>query len=332
MRQAHFASFLFVALAGLTPAETRSASEGRQNHCEVWGQVISSGQVNEDGLEVELSGNQMSRQRMQIVGGAFDFHKVPPGTYLFRLFNRSGRLILERAQWLSGSNDGIILRIPYLPPEPSTAPIISLAELSHKIPRPALDAFRAAMKAVEAGDLQTSVDYFQKAAAIDSQYVEAETDLAVLYSGMGRRAEALQHAQRAFEINPRWEETGYTLATLLIATRQYAKAETLARTMLANGQAVPEMHAILAVSLIGQRRSFEEAFGHLRLAAKDFPLARLLAANVLEEIGLNALAAIQANDYMQFAAHECERPMLEQWMASMDQSKTAATVQPQSAP
>jgi tetratricopeptide (TPR) repeat protein len=320
MRQFLFLSLLFAGAAGLSPAQKQSAPEGRHNRCELWGQVVSSDRHAADGMEIELAGNkQAPRQRTHIVNGTFEFQPVPEGTYQFRLFDRSGQVIVRRTQSLDRSNNDVILRLPYDLTEPSSN-VISLAQLSHKAPRQALDAFHAGLKAVDAGELEKSVADFQKAISIDSQYAEAENNLAALYSEMGRIDEALPHAERAFEISPGWVETGHTLAMLLILTRRYEQSEALARAMLANQQAVSEMHAVLAISLIGQRRSFEEAFGHLGLAIEGFPMARLLAANTLIEIGLPILAAVQVNDYVQFSAHECERAALERWAAKLDPS------------
>ena len=88
--------------------------------------------------------------------------------------------------------------------------------------------------------------------------------------------------------------------------------------MLAREQAVTEMNAVLAVSLIGQRRSFDEAFAHLKHASEKYPLARLQAASVLVEIGLPTVAVVQVKTYLRSCTHECERAALERWIARME--------------
>lgn len=324
MRQILFVLILAVDVAGLIPAETLSAPDAPHNRCELWGQVVSYSHLSVEGLEIELAGNsQAPRQRTHVVNGVFDFQPVPPGKYQFRLFDRSGHVMLRYTQSLRGSNDDVILRLPYdAPTDPSSTNVVPLAELNHKVSRQAQDAFRAGLKAVDAGDMQKSHEYFQKAVSIDSHNVEAENNLAVLDNSIGRREEALQHAQRAYAISPGWPETGHTLAVMLLSTKRYVQAETLARAMLANQQAIPEMHAVLAVSLIEQRRSLDEAFRHLQLASEEFPAARLLAANALIEIGLPGVAAVQLNGYLQSTAHECERTTLERWIAKLDRSES----------
>jgi tetratricopeptide (TPR) repeat protein len=285
--------------------------------------VVFPDHQNTDGMEVELSGNrQAPRQRVNVVSGGFDLQPVPAGTYLFRLIDRSGNVIYRYRESLNGSNDDVILRLPYDRTKLPLANVVSLAELGYKVPRQAADAFHAALKAVDSGELLKSIEYFQKAVAIDSQYVEAENNLAVLYNRIGRSEEGLPHAQRAFEIDPGWAETGHTLAVLLVAAKRYVQVEALARAMLARQEAVPEMQGFLAVGLIGQRRNLDEAFEHLRLAAEQFPMARLLAANALVEIGLPSVAAVQVNGYLQSGAPECEQATLKRWMASIDRSQS----------
>src|SRR5580704_11103432 len=101
MRQFLFLSLLFAGAAGLSPAQKQPAPEGRHNRCELWGQVVSSDRHAADGMEIELAGNkQAPRQRTHIVNGTFEFQPVPEGTYQFRLFDRSGQVIVRRTQSL----------------------------------------------------------------------------------------------------------------------------------------------------------------------------------------------------------------------------------------
>ena len=76
------------------------------------------------------------------------------------------------------------------------------------------------------------------------------------------------------------------------------------------------MEAALAVSLIGQRRSFDEAFAHLQRAVIEFPLARLLAAYAFSEIGWREEAVNQVSTYLISSANPCERAALETWIAA----------------
>jgi len=324
LNQVIFGFFLYICAVELIPAQTQLPPDNLHGRCELWGQVITPGLIETDGMEIELTGKSpVPRQRTRVVNTGFDFDSVPAGVYLFRVFDRSGQLLLQRTESLTGSDDHVLLRLPYSVSEPSLSNTVAFAELSHKIPRNALDAFRLGLKAVRSGELQTSIDYFQKAATIDPRFVEAEINLAAQYGTIGRFEEALEHAQRAFDIRPGDPETGHALGTLLIFTKQYARAEALARFMLAREQAVAEMNAVLAVSLIGQGRSFDEAFAHLEHASEKYPLARLQAANVLVEIGLPTVAVAQVKTYLRSCTHECERAALARWIGKMERLKSA---------
>ena len=124
----------------------------------------------------------------------------------------------------------------------------------------------------------------------------------------------------AFEASHEFPEAGHTLA---IDAGRCAQVEALARAMLANRQAASEMDAILTVDLIGQRRSFDEAFTHLKLAVDELPVGRMLAADTLVEIGRSEIAALQVSTLLQSAAAtECERAVLKRWLATVNASES----------
>jgi tetratricopeptide (TPR) repeat protein len=176
--------------------------------------------------------------------------------------------------------------------------------------------------------LQKSIETFKKALTIDPRLIEAEINLAVQYSKNGQLEEAIAHAQRAFDIRGGDPDTAHVLAMLLLTGRRYVQIERIARMMLANQRAVPEMQGLLAVSLIGQRRNFDEAFAHLELAVENFPIARWLIANTLIEAGFPKLAATQINNYLKVSTNECERASMENWIANLDRSpSTMAAIQ-----
>jgi len=280
-----------------------------------------------EGMKIELASESAARtQTTRLVNGTFDFQLVPPGIYHVRVIDRSGQVILRRRQSVTGMGDHIVLYIPYLISEPSLAKIVSLSELNHKIARQAQNAFRAGLKAEDAGELQKSIEDFQKAVTIDPRYVQAEVNLAVQYRQGGRLEEAIAHAQRAFDISLGDPDAAHTLTMMLIGARRYAQLERVTRMMLANRQAVSEMHGLLAVSLIGQGRNFDEAFAHVGLAAENFPMVRLLIADTLVETGFPKFAAIEIKHYLQSSTNECERAQLERWVASVDQSPPTVAV------
>ena len=306
------------------PLQAQPASGNVPESCEVWGQVVTPGEPLGDGLMVELTAKQAVRQRVQLQNGNFSFRSVPAGSYQFRVLDGGGKLLFKRGKSLTGTNDHVILVAPFKTSEGHPmSNTISFLELSRQTPRQAKDAFRAAEKAMEAGETEKSVRYLEKALTIDPQLTEAHVNLAAEYLRLGRDQDALQHFQAAFDLRPNLSEAAYDFAMLLLLTKHHSQAELVAREGLRTQENLPGLRGILAASLIWQQRNLEEAYHHLRLAATEFPMARLLAANALSSKRRLAAAAAQIRQYLQGAAHPCERGDLENWLARMSAPQAA---------
>lgn len=306
-----FLCAIFLASAAL------ASDDGQHGFCEVWGQIVAPNAF-EEGMKVELVGKLAPRQRVPVLHGNFELHSVPAGIYQFRVFDRSGHNVFQSMRPLTGSRDRVTLVFPITTfNTPSSRNKISLRELSHRISRKARDAFRAATKAIDAGESDKGITFLEKALEIDPEFSEAEVSLATQYVWIGRDEEGLAHFQAAFERSPAAALTGYDFAIMLLLSRKYEQAEAVARQVLRDEEELTGMHGVLALSLIRQRRHLEEANGHLELAATEFPVVRLLAANAFAATGRFKEAEAQAREYLQTSAHECERPALEKWVKGL---------------
>jgi len=318
---------LALVLFALLPniySQTQSALN-EQKPCEVWGQVAGDGRRLQDGLDIELVGrDKTAKQRVHVSSnGNFDFQPVPPGGYQFRVIDRTGAIIHEQSELLGGKQNFVLLLIPDPRSEASARNTVSFAALQHKTPGRAWDALRAAQKAGSAGDTEKCIQRLNDALAIDPDFAEAHSDLAARYAKMGRIDEALQHAQLAFNLNSALPEAGCNFALLLVSLKKYPEAEIVARRLLSGSSYLPELHGVLAISLIGQQEKLDEAFEHLRQAASEIPFITLLAARVLAEVGKSTLAVDQVKAYLQSSAHECERQELEAWVSSVQSQLTS---------
>jgi tetratricopeptide (TPR) repeat protein len=188
-----------------------------------------------------------------------------------------------------------------------------LTSLRHQIPKEAVSAFKSAEKAAGDNDINLSIEYLHKAITIDPQFVEALHNLAAHYSALRRDEEALSYARMAFQIDPDLQDTGYTLSSLLTDAKRYEEAATITRRILTKRPYLSEARALLAVSLV-HLGEINEAYRQLRVAAADFSMARLLAANSLVEIGRRDLAEIQINEYLRSAPPDCEQKSLAAWL------------------
>ena len=329
MRRLLFDFLVTNFFAVLILAQSQPAQENQPNRCGLWGSIVSSSHFNTEGMRIELvGGGDAGRQTTRVIRGAFDFQSALPGIYHVRVIDHSGKVVLWKTHSLKGIDDFLIVYLPYSISEPSLKHIVSLTELKHKIPQQAQNAFRAAVKAEEAGDLQKSIEAFKKALTIDPQFAEAEINLAVQFDQSGQSDEAIVHAQKALELRSGDPDAARTLMMLLFRAKRYEQIETVARTMLANQRAVPEMHEFLAISLIGQRRNIDEAFAHLEVAVESLPIARLLFANTLVEAGLPKLAVTQIDTYLKSSTNECERESLEHWVAIINHSRSTMAALP----
>jgi len=302
-------------------AQNSSRGDYASGKCPISGQVIGSSSSVLGELEIELVGqDNRVRQRVRVLNGAFDFDSVPPGWYHFRTYNERGILFANGAGWLTGKDDWVILRTP---DRPST---VAFSTLRHKIPRTAFNAFKAAAKATEKGDLRKSIELLKKAITADPLFASARYNLAVHYSALGLDEEALPHAQAAFELDPELPDLGYNFATLLIRVKRYGDAEAVIRRVLASKPASPDLRSLLTVTLIREGRDLEEAYHELRFASAEYPVARLLAAKALADTGRLTAAEVQVQEYLRSRLPDCERRRWENWLADVRPPDTAIAV------
>jgi tetratricopeptide (TPR) repeat protein len=305
--------FILIAMEGQSSARS---VEGAADDCAIWGQVVAPGYFPQEPTLIELIGkDSASNQKVRVINGNYRFNFVPPGAYQFRVSDQSGRVIYKETKAIKGTDEHIILSLPQTPSALSGVHTVSIARLKRETPRKARDEFNTAKKAIQNENTDAGLEHLLQALRVDPQYPKARIDLAVLYSRMGRYPESVEQGRMAFEISPETPDIGYSYAMLLITAQSYREAEPVARYMIRNQSYLPQMKAALAVSLIGQRKDFEEALGYLRQAATEFPLARLLAADTLAEIGWGEAAVDQVMTYLNSSANPCERARLEEWIA-----------------
>lgn len=299
------------------------------NSCEVWGQIVGSARLLQEGMDIELLERDAKPRRAAIqkvhvlANGNFEFRPVPIGDYQFRVLDSSGNAILEQVKSVTSNSDFILLIVRDPKSQLASKNTVSLSALQHKTPKRAWDAFRAAQKARSAGETQTAVEHLLEALVLDPEFAEAHSDLSAIYAGMGRIDEALDHARSAFSLNPQLPEGGCNFALLLISVKRYQEAEVEARHMLNSSSYQSLLHGVLAISLIEQRKNIDEGLENLGQAAAEYPFFRLLGARALTETSRPDLALIQVRKYLQTSAHDCERPELEAWVASVERQMSS---------
>jgi len=286
--------------------------------CEIFGEVVAPGYSDQDALQVLLIGKESKLlQRTTVVRGNFDFHMAPVGWYQFRVVDRQGRILAAQSHFLNGTNGHVALLA--VRREGGIAETVSLAALSHSVPRRASQAFEEAAKLAANGNIMKQIDRLNAAVAIDPDFAEAHNNLAAAYSQIGKFELAVQQARTAFELNPGIPEAGPNLAALLVHLKRYSEAETVARAALNSEQDASWVRMILAVSLIERRGSIAEALAYLAQAAAEFPSARLFVAHAFVDIGRIDLAVDQVKQVLRSQTeHPCERVALNDWIAAAE--------------
>ena len=312
----HYLTFILI-VAAMTPrlhAQEGMAKDGMTGNCAIWGQLVTPGRSLDEPTDIEiLDGNHKRSQKTRAINGNFNFNAVPPGFYQFRVLDRSGRQLYKVPKTLKGNGDYVIIVVPQVRSPRSGINVISFTELRHTIDAKARKEFKVAEKAFYDGQFQISAEHLVKVLEIDPQYTEARATLVDAYVTMDRIEDALRQAQKAFDMNPTFPESGYLYAILLMTTKNYEMCETVVRGMLKNQNYLAELQATLAVSLISQRRNLTEALGLVEQSAAEFPVARLLAANAFAELRQPTEARNQVKAYLT-SANKCERKELEAWI------------------
>ena len=296
--------------------------------CAVWGRVIAPPYLLENGLDLKVDGIEAPvHEKISLSGSTFELKQVPPGPYYFRILNRSGQCLLKSTQQLKGVGDYFLLRFRMSSWQHLSENMVSARQLGHQVPGKATKLAHQAESAIEVGDRSKAIQLLEKAVALDPGFTDAQLELAVNYYHMDQKDTALSHAQAAYASDPDSVDAGQILGMILNHMKRYRDAEAVARCLLRTHGNIGEVQALLAVSMIGAGRNLDEALGHLKLAATDFPLARTLAAEVLMETGHPALAVAQIKTFMDSSASECERLELEDWIAQQT-AETASGSQP----
>ena len=114
------------------------------------------------------------------------------------------------------------------------------------------------------------------------------------------------------------EAAGVSRRTAFKWKARYREAGEAARRALKLNPGEMRMRYILALSLIKEGGSQDEALDNLQRAASTIPQAHLLAAKVLADTGRRNDAARHLDDYLRSAPrNESNRQQLEAWLAEL---------------
>lgn len=207
---------------------------------------------------VDSNGGQLIDRAMVHPSGAFELHNVPNRTCEFRVITDTGELL--RKDFLVPTQVGVGFTIDLAGlmrrKERPVSGLVSARRLAHKIPKAAMKEFRKAENATANRKDDEAIQHLEKAVELDPEFMEALNNLGTKYIRMGRPAEAAELFQRATALDPSLPQLHVNLAVALLHLRRPAEAEQEVRKAL-TGQTDgnPMAKKILGISLAAQGKA-----------------------------------------------------------------------------
>lgn len=124
--------------------------------------------------------------------------------------------------------------------------LASARDTAARFPRSADAKFRLAYELETAGRFDEAQSAFESAAELRPKFIEARVALARLDRRFGRYEPARRHLQIALGVDPNHRQARLELAKLSVARKENAHARELLEGLIAENDAEPELHLLLA--------------------------------------------------------------------------------------
>ena len=241
-----------------------------------------------------------------MLDGKFECRNLEVGDYEVRIYDGRGAFIQDDSLSIHEGGGLVSVRLRRPPKEvmQSGTGVISVQKLMHPVPSKAEKEFRRSNEASSAGDLRKSMEHLQKALHIYPDYMEAHNNLGVSYMGLQRFDRAIDEFRKAVALGPSSDKTHLNLGLALLAIGQHDEAEAAVRKALSLAPRSIAAHYALGQVLYGQGKTTQEALENLQMSVEQFPLARLLAAQILFAHGAIPEAINQLQRYMDSGLQE----------------------------
>jgi tetratricopeptide (TPR) repeat protein len=184
---------------------------------------------------------------------------------------------------------------------------ISAVRLRHNPPRRARAALNRGLKFDESGAFASAALEFEKAVQLDADFSEAHGDLGVEYTATGRLEEAVCEFQRAIAIDPATAFHHSNLAYTLIRLHRDKEAEAEAQAALGIDSTSTIAHFLLGFVLAQRPEKRNAAETHLGLAARTFPPAHLVLAEMYRMEGAAQTANAELELYRRASEPEAKK-------------------------
>lgn len=249
--------------------------------------------------------------------GTFEVKNVEAGSYEVRVTNARGDIVYQDLVNLHANASPLVLRIRGSDGSPhATGTVSAQSLLRGPVPGKAAKEFQRSQTAFEKGDMQGSIEHLEKAIRIYPDYSEAHINLGARYNVLQQQERAAAEFRKAIEIEPNSSMAHYDLSLSLFLLRRYVEAENAARRAVELAPHYLRARYALGLILTATGRVTPEALESLRLAATEFPKARLVAAQALERRGEPREAAAELKAFLS-TGDSTQRKQVESWLARL---------------
>ena len=207
------------------------------------GDVTFSGEVQSDGstplntLYVELYDSRTHAvvERASVSGdGSFRLNRGSDEFgYTIRVVASPGEEPLLEESGPIGPGSSLVLRLPEQKTNRVAAGTVSLHELQHPIPKPAMRAVMEAQRYSEAHDTAKAIAKLEQAIRVAPTFRDAHANLGVQYARAGRMEDAVAQFRAALDIGPPNARLYSNLSLALLTMKRFRDGEASARKALA---------------------------------------------------------------------------------------------------
>lgn len=270
-------------------------------------------------VELVTSSSSLSQSTSLGADGSFEFRSVPQGAYELGITGPDGSVLHREQVIINGPNQLLSINLPRRgSADRSAGPTVSIRQLQHKVPAPARKEFSKGQSAAKKRDYQAALGHFQKAVELDPEFADAYSNIGVAEVSLGRPELAVEQLQKAVDLVPDHTLAIANLSIVLSQLKRYGDAGQAARQALKLDPSLLRLRYILAVSLTREKGHETEALENLERAAVEIPKARLLAADILTDIGRRDDAARQLEQYLRaLPEHDADRHTVEERLAQL---------------
>lgn len=311
------------------PSPTRTSPAAEMNLGTIMGTVtLPSGHPVNSGVRITLS--TMNDPGMLVYtdnNGGFSFSRLRSGNYTVSA-SADGNLydaVTEQVFLPRGgrANVRMALRAKGGAIGQPRASVVSLEELSQKVPDAAKKEYEKAVKLANEGSSRQAIDGYKKAIAIWPEYLKARNDLGVQYLNLRQLLEAAEQFEAAIDINPRAFNPHLNLGIVLVKQKNYSGALERLTGAVSIDSSQPAAHLYIGIASLEideLAQAERELKAALALGGPEYSVAHYYLGLVRMKTGERDGAMLELQTYLDTAPKGEEAERARQFLEKLKQT------------